>query len=184
MHWQRALEWLIQHETQNGELVARRRAGLLLARLAGCQRHVAQRCTTASLCAGTYPQGLATRTGWRWNDVGKRRAQAFFCGENRIGFSGPYPPLALASGAVEGLQPNSLVNVKAQANRMDYQRQPAYKNKIRLRVSRSRSSTSSCCVLGWGLLFSEKCKWQKIWEYMMWKVAALLKCRPCLCDLT
>ena len=23
----------------------------------------------------------------------KRRAQAFFCGENRIGFSGPYPPL-------------------------------------------------------------------------------------------
>ena len=27
----------------------------------------------------------------------KRRAQAFFCGENRIGFSGPYPPLAAGS---------------------------------------------------------------------------------------
>jgi hypothetical protein len=27
-----------------------------------------------------------TRTGWRREDVGKRRAQDFFCGENRFGF--------------------------------------------------------------------------------------------------
>ncbi len=48
----------------------------------------------SSLCAGAYPQGLRDANGLAKEVVGIRRARAFFCGENRIGFSGPYPPLA------------------------------------------------------------------------------------------
>jgi hypothetical protein len=53
---------------------------------------MAQRCTKL----GPIRKASATRTGRRLEDVGKRRAQAFFCGENRIGFSGPYSPLLTA----------------------------------------------------------------------------------------
>ena len=47
----------------------------------------------ASLCAGTYPQGLRDANGLAKGRCGEEAAQAFFCGENRIGFSGPYSPL-------------------------------------------------------------------------------------------
>ena len=95
MHWQRALEWLIAARNSRIRLFARRRAGLLLARLTRCQRHVAQRCTTRAFAPGPIRKASATR---RVGVEKKWGARAFLCGENRIGFSGPYPPLANPRG--------------------------------------------------------------------------------------
>jgi len=47
---------------------------------------------------GAEPPHSYAFTRWITKKVRIRRAQAFFCGENRIGFSGPYPPLSLRVG--------------------------------------------------------------------------------------